>query len=54
MTSEEVFDGTRIRLVDLFGVSGKDRIWLFVIAAISAALCIAILYFPGLQKEEGK
>ncbi|MBO6197340.1 MAG: hypothetical protein J6O03_07645 [Butyrivibrio sp.] len=53
LTSEEIFDGTKIRLADLFGVSGGGRIWLFVIAAISAALCVAILYFPGLQKEEG-
>ena len=52
LTSEEIFDGTKIRLADLFGVSGGGRIWLFVIAAISAALCVAILYFPGLQKEE--
>ena len=52
LTADDIFDGTKIRLVDLFGISGKGRIWLFVIAAISAALCAAILYLPGLQKEE--
>ena len=52
LTKEDIFDGTKIRLVDLFGISGKGRIWLFVIAAVSAALCAAILYMPGFQRNE--
>ena len=52
LTTEDIFDGTKIRLVDLFGISGKGRIWLFVIAAVSAALCAAILYMPGFQRNE--
>gem|GEM_PF-6041095 len=41
-----------IRLSDAVGSAASVRIWLFSIAVISALLCGAILFIPGLQNPE--
>ena len=41
-----------LRFIDIFKVGGSVRIWLFVVATISAALCIMILFMPGLQNDD--
>ncbi|WP_034452951.1 hypothetical protein [Butyrivibrio sp. AE2032] len=53
LTADEILDGTKIRLTDLFGINQSGRIWLFVIALISAGLCIAILFLPSFQQDRG-
>ena len=40
-----------LRMPDLFGLKGRVRVYLFIIAAISAALCVAILFLPELQEK---
>ncbi len=46
---EEATKGGMIMFNDIFGKRGGAPIWLFVIAIISAGLCIAILYMPNFQ-----
>ena len=41
-----------IRMTDFIGSKASVRIWLFIIAIISAAMCGLILYMPGLKMEE--
>ncbi len=48
---EEVFETKKVKLTDVLSVPGFGRIWLFVIALISAALCVAILMVPGFKDE---
>ena len=49
---EDLTRGGMIRLTDIFGQRGGAPIWLFVIAIISAGLCIAILYMPTFQAKD--
>ncbi len=42
-------DGARLRLTDIFRVRGSMRIWLFIVALLSATICLIILYLPALQ-----
>ena len=48
----DVFEGTKIRITDFFGISGSGRIWLFSIAIISAVLCGFILFLPSFQRKD--
>ena len=49
---EEDFSSKKVRLTDVLSVPGFGRIWLFAIAIISAALCIAILMIPGFKQDD--
>ena len=40
------------RLTDFAGSKASVRMWLFMIAIISAVMCGLILYMPGLKDEE--
>ena len=48
----DVFEGTKIRIADFFGISGSGRIWLFSIAIISAVLSGFILFLPSFQRKD--
>ncbi|MBQ9590482.1 MAG: hypothetical protein IJR29_09885 [Butyrivibrio sp.] len=48
----DVFEGTKIRITDFFGISGSGRIWLFSIAIISAVLSGFILFLPSFQRKD--
>ncbi len=58
LTDNETLVSTDVslRIPDLFGLRGRVRLYLFIIGIISAVLCIAILFMPGLQlpKKEKK
>ncbi len=43
--------GTAINFMDIFRTRGGAPIWLFVIAIISAGLCVVILYMPKFQNN---
>lgn len=47
--SSQYLDGARLRLTDIFRVRGSMRIWLFIVALLSATICLIILYLPALQ-----
>lgn len=48
---EEAKSSSMIRLTDIFKFRGSVRIWLFFIAFLSAAFCVAILFMPQLQNR---
>jgi hypothetical protein len=48
-TATQYLDSARLRLTDLFRIKGSMRIWLFVVALMSAAICVIILFLPSLQ-----
>ena len=43
-----------LRIPDLFGLKGRVRLYLILIGIISAALCVMILFLPGLQLPKRK
>ena len=43
-----------LRIPDLFGLRGQVRLYLIIIGIVSAALCVAILFMPGLQLPKKK
>lgn len=45
----QYLDGARLRLTDIFRVRGSMRVWLFVVALLSATACLIILYLPAMQ-----
>ncbi len=54
-TSDESTSGSYVfSMSDAVGSSASVRIWLFAVAIISALLCGAILFMPGLQLREAE
>jgi archaellum component FlaF (FlaF/FlaG flagellin family) len=42
-------ESSKIRLTDIFALRGSARAWLFIVAFLSAAICLLILFLPALQ-----
>ncbi len=40
---------SKIRLSDIFTLRGNSRAWLFIVAFLSAAICLFILFMPSMQ-----
>ena len=49
LDASKYLDGAKLRLTDVFRIRGSMRIWLFVVALLSAAICAVILMLPSLQ-----
>jgi hypothetical protein len=44
-------DTSSLRLSDIFTLRGSSRAWLFVVAILSAGICVLILLLPSLQLQ---
>lgn len=42
-------ESSKIRFTDIFTLRGSTRAWLFIVAFMSAAICLLILFLPALQ-----
>ncbi|WP_029322075.1 hypothetical protein [Butyrivibrio sp. AE3004] len=49
---QEIVGSNNVRLNDVLSISGSETTWLFIIAFISAVLCIGILLVPGFKETK--
>jgi hypothetical protein len=45
-------DSSRLRLTDIFSFRGNNTAWLFIVAFLSAAICLIILFLPAMQAQD--